>query len=94
VAVALELDADHPAALGEPGKDVAEAALEGDDAAVQANERRSRGVAVLLVPDRDVIDLLVGHTVQTVVTGQTHRPSGDRAVRPWRPEVFELPIRA
>src|SRR4029078_11895368 len=38
VAVALELDADHPAALGEPGEHLAEAALEGDDAAVQGDQ--------------------------------------------------------
>ena len=61
VAVTLQLDADHSAALGEPGKDVAEAAAEGHDAAVEGNERRSCGVAVLLVPDRDAINFLVGH---------------------------------
>src|SRR3954466_7049103 len=34
VAVALELDADHPATLREPREDVAEAALKGEDAPV------------------------------------------------------------
>ena len=66
VAVALELDADHPAALGEPGEDVAEAAAEGEDAAVQGDERRSCRVAVLLVPDGDAVDLFVGHASPTV----------------------------
>jgi hypothetical protein len=65
VAVALELDADHPAALGEPGEDVAETALEGDDAAVQGDQRRSCGVVVLLVPDGDAVDLLAGHADAT-----------------------------
>ena len=58
VAVALELDADHPAALGEPGENVAKTAAEGDDTAVQGDERRSCRVAVLLVPDGDAVDLL------------------------------------
>ena len=61
VAVALELDADHSAALGQPREDVAEAAAKGENAAVDGDERRSCGVAVLLVPDGDAIDFLVGH---------------------------------
>ena len=61
VAVALELDADHPATLGEPRQDVAEAAAEGDDAAVQGDEHGACRVAVLLVPDGDAVDLFAGH---------------------------------
>ena len=56
VAVALELDPDDPAALRQPREDVAEAALERDDAAVEGDERRAVGVAVLLVPDGDAVD--------------------------------------
>ena len=59
--MALEFDADHPAALGEPGKDVAETAHEGVDAAVEGDGRRCRSVAVLLVPDGDAVDLFGGH---------------------------------
>jgi hypothetical protein len=74
VAVALEFDADHPAALGEPGEDVAEAAAEGDDAAVQGDEHGSCGVAVLLVPDGDAVDLFAGHAFPTVDVAPTqHR---------------------
>src|SRR5207344_1096158 len=71
VAVALELDADHPAALSEPRQYVAEAAAERDDAAVQGDERRSCGIAVLLVPDGDAVDLLVGHAVRTMEAVRT-----------------------
>ena len=35
--------------------------LEREDAAVEGDERRAVGVAVLLVPDGDAVDLLVGH---------------------------------
>ena len=73
VAVALELDPDDPAALRQPGENVAEAALEREDAAVEGDERRAVGVAVLLVPDGDAVDLLVGHVPTTSVAGQTHR---------------------
>ena len=38
VAVTLELDADHPAALCEPGEDVPEAAAEGEESTVERNE--------------------------------------------------------
>src|SRR5947208_1830524 len=43
VPVALQLDADHPAAVDEPGKDVVKAAAEGEDAAVQGDQWRSCG---------------------------------------------------
>src|SRR5205807_3082729 len=82
VAVALELDADHPAAVREPGKDVAEAALEGENAAVQGDQRRSRRIPVLLVPNGDAVDLLVGHADSTIDAGQTHRSCVRSAVRP------------
>ena len=45
----------------EPREDVAEAAVEREDAAVEGDERRAVGVAVLLVPDGDAVDLFVGH---------------------------------
>jgi hypothetical protein len=90
VAVALKLDADHPAALGEPRQDVAEAAAECDDAAVQGHERRSCGVAVLLVPDGDAVDLLVGHAFPTIEAVRTHRPGCDRAPDRGGSEVVEL----
>jgi hypothetical protein len=87
VAVALELDADHPAALAEPGKDVAEAAAEGDDAAMQGDERGPVGVAELLVPDGDAVDLFVGHAFPTVDAARTeHRTAstGDAIDSPHR----------
>ena len=61
VAVALKLDPDHPAAVRQPWEHVAEAAIEGDDPTVKGDERRPVGVAVLLVPDRNAVDLLVRH---------------------------------
>ena len=61
VAVALKLDPDHPAALREPRQHVAEAAVEGKDPTVEGDERRPVGVAVLLVPDGNAVDLLVRH---------------------------------
>ncbi len=73
VTVALELDPDDPAAGRQPREDVDEAALEREDAAVQRNERRAAGVAVLLVPDRDAVDVLVGHASTTSVTRPAHR---------------------
>jgi hypothetical protein len=61
MAVALELDPDHPAVLSEPRQHVAEAAVEGEDPAMQGYERRPVGVAVLLVPHGDTVDLFVRH---------------------------------
>ena len=61
VAVALKLDPDYPAALREPWQHVAEAAVEGKDPTVEGDERRPVGVAVLLVPDGNAVDLLVRH---------------------------------
>ena len=84
VAVALELDPDDPAALRQPRQDVAEAALEREDAAVEGDERRAVGVAVLLVPDGDAVDRLVGHVPTTSVAGPTHRSAAAtkrRAIR-------------
>ena len=78
VAVALELDADHPAALGEPREDVVEAAVERHDAAVQGDQRWPGRVAELLVPDGDAVDLLGGHALLTLEASRVHRP----AVRP------------
>ena len=87
VAVALELDADHPAALGEPGQDVVEAAVEREDAAVQGDERRPARVAVLLVPDGDAVDLLVGHASSTREVGRLiARPPSRRAGRSGDPD--------
>ena len=51
MAVALELDPDDPAVVRQPGENVHELALEREDAAVEGDERRALGVAVLLVPD-------------------------------------------
>lgn len=73
VAVALELHPDDPMALRQPRENVAEAALERDDAAVEGDKRRAVGVAVLLVPDGDAVDRLVGHFPTTSVAGPTHR---------------------
>ena len=72
VAVALELDADDPTALRQPREDVAEAALEGDDAAMERDERRAVGVAVLLVPDGDAVDLSWGMSLRRQ-RGPDHR---------------------
>jgi hypothetical protein len=94
VAVALELDADHPAALAEPGEHVAEAAVERENPAVQGDERRSCRVAALLVPDGDAVDLLVGHAISTVVTGRTHRRAAIVRSEHGGPAVRELPQRA
>ena len=66
VAVALELNADHSTTLGQPRQHVAEAALEGDDAAMQGDERRSCGVATLLVPDGHAIDQFGRHAPRVV----------------------------
>jgi hypothetical protein len=72
VAVALELYPDDPTALRQPRENVAEAPLERDDAAVESNERLAVGVAVLLVPDRDTVDRLMGLTPTTLAAGQAH----------------------
>src|ERR1700687_5666655 len=61
MAVALELDPDHPAVLREPRQHGAEAAFEGEDSAMEGDERRPVGVAVLLVPHGNAIDFLVRH---------------------------------
>src|SRR4051794_22377789 len=61
MAVALELDPDHMAAFREPRQHVAEAPLEGHNPTVEGDERRPVGVAVLLVPDGNAVDLLVRH---------------------------------
>jgi hypothetical protein len=42
---------------------------------VQGDERRSRRVAVLLVPDGDAVDLLMGHAIPTLEAPQIHRPT-------------------
>ena len=82
VAVALELDADHAPALGEPRQDVVEAAVEGHDATVQGDERGSRRVTELLVPDGDAVDLVVGHALVTLEASQVQRPTqGSRCER-------------
>lgn len=73
--MALELDADHPASLRQPREHVTEAGIERDDAAVQGDERRALGVAVLLEPDGDAVDLLVGHADRTVADRRAHYSS-------------------
>src|SRR4051812_43515314 len=50
----------YPTSPSEAGEDAAEAALEGDDAAVHGNQLRSFRVAVLRVPDGDAVNLLNG----------------------------------
>lgn len=61
VPVSLQFHTEHPPTVGEPGEDVAEAALEREDATVQGHERRSVYVPVLLVPDGDVVDRFERH---------------------------------
>ena len=79
--MALELDADHPAAVRQPREDIAEAGRERDDAAVEGDERRALGVAVLLVPDGHTVDQFLGHGTTTSAAGRTHRNKGGQAAR-------------
>jgi hypothetical protein len=74
--------ADHPAPFGEPREDLAEAALERVDAAMQRDQRRPCGVTSLLVPDRNAVDLLTGHANRTVAA----RHEQPRSL--WRCEVL------
>jgi hypothetical protein len=73
VAVALELDADHASPSAGPRQDVVEASVEREDAPVQRDERRSRRVAELLVPDGDAVDLVKRHAcdVRTGLMGSS-----------------------
>ena len=74
VAVALKLDTDHPAALCEPRQHIAEGPVEGDEPTVEGDERRPVGVAVLLVPDGNAVDLLVRHRTHDVRSSGAPEP--------------------
>jgi hypothetical protein len=69
VAVALKLDADDPAALGEPREYLAEASVERQHPAVEGDERRAVEVPVLLIPERQAIDVSGGHGRRQIPSG-------------------------